>query len=67
MPTKLLAVIATVGALIVLPLSASAARAEKRVALVIGNGVYQNVPKLATRSRTPPASLTCSRRPASIG
>ncbi|MFL5069490.1 MAG: caspase family protein [Xanthobacteraceae bacterium] len=47
MPTKLLALIAAVGALIVLPLSASAARAEKRVALVIGNGVYQNVPKLA--------------------
>ena len=47
MPTKLLALIAAVGALIVLALSASAARAEKRVALVIGNGVYQNVPKLA--------------------
>src|SRR5215216_7293587 len=47
MPTKLLALIAAVGALIALCLSASAARAEKRVALVIGNGVYQNVPKLA--------------------
>src|SRR5215216_2042038 len=47
MPTKLLALIAAVGALIALSLSASAARAEKRVALVIGNGVYQNVPKLA--------------------
>src|SRR5215208_2694205 len=47
MPTKLLALIAAVWALITLPLSAGAARAEKRVALVIGNGVYQNVPKLA--------------------
>src|SRR5215211_6525793 len=47
MATKLLALIAAVGVLITLPLSAGAARAEKRVALVIGNGVYENVPKLA--------------------
>jgi uncharacterized caspase-like protein len=46
MPSKLLVLIAAVGALMALPLSAGVARAEKRVALVIGNGVYQNVPKL---------------------
>src|SRR5438874_13534202 len=46
MPTKLLALIAAVGALIALPLSAGAARAETRVALVIGNGAYQSVAKL---------------------
>ena len=47
MATKLLVLIAAIGTLITLPLSAGAARAEKRVALVIGNGVYENVPKLA--------------------
>jgi uncharacterized caspase-like protein len=47
MPRKLLVLIAAVGALMALPLSAGAARAEKRVALVIGNGLYQSVPKLA--------------------
>jgi len=47
MPTKLIALIAAVGALIVSPLSAGPAHAEKRVALVIGNGVYENVAKLS--------------------
>ena len=32
--------------LIILLLSISAANAEKRVALVIGNGAYKNAPKL---------------------
>src|SRR5216684_1913818 len=42
-----LAAVAAVSALIVLPLSTGAALAQKRVALVVGNGSYQNVPKLA--------------------
>jgi hypothetical protein len=46
MPTKLTAVIAA-GALVAMALSAGSARAEKRVALVIGNGSYQNVATLA--------------------
>jgi hypothetical protein len=41
-----LAAVAAVSALIVLPLSTGAALAQKRVALVVGNGSYQNVPKL---------------------
>ena len=47
MPTKLVVLIAAMGALLLLPLSAGAARAEKRVALVIGNGAYQSVARLA--------------------
>jgi caspase domain-containing protein len=47
MSTKFSALIAVVAALLVLPLSAGAASAQKRVALVIGNGVYQNVARLA--------------------
>jgi Caspase domain len=46
LPTKLLVLIAAVGALIALPLSTGAAWAQKRVALVIGNGAYQNVATL---------------------
>jgi hypothetical protein len=47
MPTKLVAVLATVAALISLMLSSGSARAEKRVALLIGNGLYENVARLA--------------------
>jgi hypothetical protein len=47
MPRKVLGLIAALGALAVLPFSGGAAHAEKRVALVIGNGAYQNVAKLA--------------------
>jgi hypothetical protein len=47
MATKFLALIAVVAALLVLPLSAGPALAQKRVALVVGNGVYQNVARLA--------------------
>jgi Caspase domain len=47
MPTKFSALIAVVVALLVLPFSAGVASAQKRVALVIGNGVYQNVARLA--------------------
>jgi hypothetical protein len=45
MPTKLLALIAALAALLMLPMSAEAA--DKRVALVIGNGIYQSVARLA--------------------
>ena len=47
MPTKFSALIAVVAALFVLPLSAGAALAQKRVALVIGNSTYQSVARLA--------------------
>src|SRR5262245_10367622 len=47
MPTKLFALIAALTALVLLPLSAGTAQAQKRVALVIGNSVYQTVPRLA--------------------
>jgi len=47
MPTKLFALIAALMALVLLPLSAGTAQAQKRVALVIGNSVYQTVPRLA--------------------
>jgi Caspase domain len=38
--------IAVVGALLLMPLTTGAAWAQKRVALVVGNGAYQNVAKL---------------------
>ncbi|MFL6972719.1 MAG: caspase domain-containing protein [Xanthobacteraceae bacterium] len=47
MPTKFSVLIAVVAALFVLPLSAGAALAQKRVALVIGNSTYQSVARLA--------------------
>src|SRR5689334_3950082 len=47
MVRRVLAVLATLLGLVLLPLMGSPALAEKRVALVIGNGAYQNVPKLA--------------------
>jgi Caspase domain len=43
---RVLAAVAAVCGLILLPLSAGPAVAQKRVALVIGNGTYQNVAKL---------------------
>jgi Caspase domain len=46
MSRLLTAAVAAVWALIALPLSTDAALAQKRVALVVGNGSYQNVPKL---------------------
>src|SRR5262249_3200879 len=45
MPTKLIVIAAA--ALIALSLSPGSARAEKRVALVIGNGAYESVARLA--------------------
>jgi Caspase domain len=47
MPTRFSALIAVVAALLLLPLSAGVASAQKRVALVIGNSTYQNVARLA--------------------
>jgi hypothetical protein len=47
MPTKLVALIAAFAAVLLLPAAASAAQGEKRVALVIGNGAYQKVARLA--------------------
>jgi hypothetical protein len=47
MRTKFSALIAVVAALLVLPLTAGVASAQKRVALVVGNGVYQSVARLA--------------------
>ena len=46
MTRRVLAALAVGWALILLPLSTGAALAEKRVALVIGNGSYQSVAKL---------------------
>ena len=39
------------GAIFVMVFAADAARAERRVALVVGNGSYQSVPKLANPAR----------------
>jgi hypothetical protein len=47
MPSKLVAVLAAIAALVSLMLSSGSARAEKRVALLIGNGLYENVARLA--------------------
>src|SRR5262245_50943173 len=47
MVRRVLAAVAVVGGVVLLPLLAGPAFAEKRVALVIGNGAYQNVPRLA--------------------
>jgi uncharacterized caspase-like protein/peptidoglycan hydrolase-like protein with peptidoglycan-binding domain len=44
---RVLLAIAAVWALLALPLSAGPALAEKRVALIIGNGAYQSVAKLS--------------------
>jgi uncharacterized caspase-like protein len=46
MPRLLLTVFAALWGLVLLPLAPSMAQAPKRVALVIGNGAYQNVAKL---------------------
>src|SRR5215218_3501519 len=46
MSSRFAALIAVVGALLLMPLTTSAAWAQKRVALVIGNGAYQSVAKL---------------------
>src|SRR5215471_2391927 len=47
MPAKLVALIAAFAAVLLLPAAAGAVPGEKRVALVIGNGTYQNVARLA--------------------
>src|SRR5262249_15277976 len=47
MVKRVLAAVAVLGGVMLLPLLAGPAFAEKRVALVIGNGAYQNVPRLA--------------------
>src|SRR5262245_20867943 len=44
---RVLLAVAAVWGLLALPLSAGPALAEKRVALIIGNGAYQNVAKLS--------------------
>ncbi|MFL5096010.1 MAG: caspase family protein [Xanthobacteraceae bacterium] len=46
MSSRFAALIAVVGALLLMPLTTSAAWAQKRVALIIGNGAYQSVAKL---------------------
>src|SRR5215211_2396015 len=46
MSSRFAALIAVVGALLLMPLTTGAAWAQKRVALVIGNGAYQSVAKL---------------------
>src|SRR5262245_16915160 len=46
MSSRFAALFAVVGALLLMPLTSSAAWAQKRVALIIGNGAYQNVAKL---------------------
>jgi uncharacterized caspase-like protein len=46
MSSKLTVLIAALCALLLVPLMAGEARAQKRVALVIGNGAYQNVAQL---------------------
>src|SRR5215211_8016572 len=46
MSCKITALIAVLSALLLTPLTTGAAWAQKRVALVIGNGTYQNVAKL---------------------
>jgi len=46
MSSKLIVLIAALCALLLVPLMAGEARAQKRVALVIGNGAYQNVAQL---------------------
>jgi uncharacterized caspase-like protein len=46
MSSRFAALFAVVGALLLMPLTTSAAWAQKRVALVIGNGSYQTVAKL---------------------
>src|SRR5262252_2401962 len=46
MRRQVLAVFALLARVLLLPLSSDAARAEKRVALVIGNGAYQTVAQL---------------------
>ena len=47
MPAKLVALIAALAAVLLLPVVAAAAPGEKRVALIIGNGTYQKVARLA--------------------
>src|SRR5215212_3417186 len=46
MSSRFAALIAVAGALLLMPLTTSAAWAQKRVALIIGNGAYQSVAKL---------------------
>jgi Caspase domain len=46
MSSRFAALFAVVGALLLMPLTTGAAWAQKRVALVIGNGAYQNVARL---------------------
>ncbi len=46
MSRKLTGLIAALCALLLVPLLAGQARAQKRVALVIGNGAYENVAQL---------------------
>jgi peptidoglycan hydrolase-like protein with peptidoglycan-binding domain len=51
MSSKLTVLIGALCALLLLPLMAGEARAQKRVALVIGNGAYQNVAELPNPSK----------------
>src|SRR5215216_7548885 len=46
MSRRVIAAVAALAGLVLLPLSSGTALAQKRVALVIGNGAYQNVAKL---------------------
>src|SRR5438128_11126959 len=53
MPRLVLTLIAAVWGLVLLPLSAGLAEGPKRVALVIGNGAYQNVAKMPNPLKDP--------------
>ena len=54
-------------AILLLSASSTAALADKRVALIIGNSAYKSVPRLTNPPMTPGWSATCFAMPASTG